>query len=174
MTPFGVVRPIPGVPWYTATHDGRIHSLRRTVRKHQVGGSELKPYDNGSALQVFGGNRTSRSVTNVGACVLAAFVGPKPSAAHEVCHNNGDYRDNRISNLRWGTRAENAADMRIHGTVMNGERNPMARLTEERVRAMRRRRAETGKSYKKLAAEFGVAPMTACRACNGTSWKETQ
>lgn len=48
--------------------------------------------------------------------VMAAFVGPCPEGM-EVCHNNGDPADNRLSNLRYGTSKDNSADMKLHGTV---------------------------------------------------------
>jgi hypothetical protein len=48
--------------------------------------------------------------------VCRAFHGEKPTPLHEVRHLNGDPLDNRPENLRWGTRKENAADMRAHGT----------------------------------------------------------
>lgn len=41
--------------------------------------------------------------------VLEAFVGPCPPE-HECCHRNGDKGDNRLDNLYWGTRSENALD----------------------------------------------------------------
>ena len=48
--------------------------------------------------------------------VCATFHGEKPTPNHEVRHLNGIRTDNRPSNLRWGTRAENARDRILHGT----------------------------------------------------------
>lgn len=47
--------------------------------------------------------------------VMAAFVGPCPDGM-EVCHSNGDPSDNRLSNLRYGTRSDNIRDSVMHGT----------------------------------------------------------
>ncbi len=49
-----------------------------------------------------------------------AFLGPRPSEAHEVRHLDGNPRNNRVSNLAWGTRQENADDRRDHGRNRNG------------------------------------------------------
>lgn len=47
--------------------------------------------------------------------VLFAFVGPCPDGM-EGCHNDGNPRDNSLSNLRWDTRSANHLDKVKHGT----------------------------------------------------------
>ena len=47
--------------------------------------------------------------------VLTAFDG-EPRDGMECCHNNGDRSDNRLGNLRWGSRSENMNDKIVHGT----------------------------------------------------------
>lgn len=100
--------------------------------------------------------------------VLTAFVGPMPPG-QEACHGDGNPKNNRKDNLRWGTRVDNHADKTLHGTSVIGERHPMAKLTEETVRAMRQRVAE-GAAPSAIYAEFGVSRMTAYRAATGRSW----
>lgn len=59
--------------------------------------------------------------------MLTAFVGPCPDGM-EGCHNDGDPHNNRLDNLRWDTRANNARDAIRHGThpwlKKNGGRIP--------------------------------------------------
>ena len=45
--------------------------------------------------------------------VLEAFVGPMPEAM-ETRHLDGNPANNCLDNLRYGTRAENEADKRLH------------------------------------------------------------
>ena len=68
--------------------------------------------------------------------VLEAFVGLCP-AGMEACHCDGNSGNAALSNLRWGTPVENAADRCRHGTQALGVRHGNARLTEDQVREIR-------------------------------------
>jgi hypothetical protein len=51
--------------------------------------------------------------------VLEAFVGPAPTDAHVGLHWDDKPSNNNLGNLRWGTRADNAADfVRNYGHPM--------------------------------------------------------
>lgn len=100
--------------------------------------------------------------------VLVAFGGHRPNGL-QACHNNGNKLDNSSENLRWGTTISNAADKKIHGTINIGERNGSAKLTAEKVLAIRARRND-GLSFKQLGIEFGISHATAHRATVKQSW----
>ena len=78
------------------------------------------------------GDGTSRSVL-VHVLVLNAFVGPAPDGMG-CRHLDGDPLNNLLSNLRWGTQAENIEDRARHGRTVRGERMYSARLSEDDVR----------------------------------------
>lgn len=61
-----------------------------------------------------GGRQGERYYRFIHKLVLEAFVGPRP-AGMEACHNNGDAKDNRLSNLRWDTHVSNMEDNFAHG-----------------------------------------------------------
>jgi hypothetical protein len=65
----------------------------------------------GGHLSVALGRGNSQCVHKL---VLNAFVGVAPER-HECLHANGIPSDNRLSNLRWGTRSENIKDKTLHG-----------------------------------------------------------
>lgn len=102
-------RPIPGFEdLYRVSSEGRIYSLRR--------GRVLKgtpaPSGHLSLSLMRDGIRTQAQVH---ALVLLAFVGPYP-AGLEIRHLDGDPANNRLENLRYGTRQENVQDAIRHGT----------------------------------------------------------
>jgi hypothetical protein len=56
--------------------------------------------------------------------VLTAFVGPCPDG-NEALHFNDIPDDNRLSNLRWGTRSQNN-----HDAIRNGHRTYGRKIEE--------------------------------------------
>ena len=101
--------------------------------------------------------------------VLEGFAGPCPEGM-EARHLDGNRFNNRLNNLAWGTRSENARDRERHGNGISGEANPCAKLTRTQVEEMREIRATTRLSHAKIAAMYGVSTMTAYRAVEGVSW----
>lgn len=102
------------------------------------------------------GKRVNRKVHSL---VASAFLPPRPSPEHQLRHLNGDKRDNRATNLAWGTAQENANDRFAHGNNPSGSRNGSAKLNESQVKEIRKRLAQ-GESRVTLAAEYGVHKQT--------------
>jgi hypothetical protein len=88
--------------------------------------------------------------------VLAVFVGPRPSPEHEARHLDGNLLNNAVGNLRWGTKQDNAADKRLHGTDPVGERNAMAKLSDKDVACVREMLA-SGMPPRMIAFAAGVS-----------------
>jgi len=106
-------RTIPGHEGqYEVSDQGRVRSLPHRVRVVPHGveatrlspGRVLKPGTKPSGhVSVALGKRNSRDVHRL---VCLAFKGPCPDGL-EVLHLNHDPSDNRLENLRYGTRSEN-------------------------------------------------------------------
>lgn len=104
---------IPGYEGrYQVSDEGRVRSLDRPIRVvcHGVEavriakGKLLRPGRNKSGhVTVAIGKGNSRQVHQL---VLEAFVSPRPAGC-EVLHLNHNPADNRLENLRYGTRSEN-------------------------------------------------------------------
>jgi DNA invertase Pin-like site-specific DNA recombinase len=91
-----------------------------------------------------------------------------------VCrHLDGKKNNNSAINLAWGSQSQNNLDKERHGTAPHGQRNPMAKLTDEKVKLMKLRREQYGESFSRIAAKFNVSTMTAYRAITGQSWSKS-
>ncbi len=173
-TPQVEYRDIPGFPGYRAGSDGTLWSCRRGLNGSQTlrsTWSQMQPKipirDYWCVSICY--NRHNRCI-RVHRLILLAFLGPAPTDRHECRHLNGDKLDNRIENLQWGTRAENEHDKIGHGTVRIGVNHPMSKLTDAKVRELRRL-WEAGKPLYKLAKKFRVDPMTIKAAVTRHTWR---
>jgi hypothetical protein len=101
--------------------------------------------------------------------VLHAFVGECPMGC-EALHINGNRLDNRLENLRWGTRKENVADAIKHGTATIGSKNGAAKLTNEMIKTIRQSRL-INDSVDKLSNQYQVSVTTIKRVLNGLTYK---
>lgn len=155
-------RPIPDLPGYVATPDGHIVS----AIEGRWSGRQLSevPGRRGRYLCVRLNDRGKRRARHVHALVAEAFHGPREG--RQVRHLNGDRRDNRASNLAWGTAVENAADRDAHGTTARGSRNGAARLNEAKVAEIRKLIA-AGASQREMARRFGVTQRAIWDVMNG-------
>lgn len=83
--------------------------------------------------------------------VLKTFVGPCPPGM-ETRHLDGDPANNRLTNLQWGTPAENSSDTRRHNRFATGERNGQAKLTSQQREAVLR----ASGLHREIAARYGI------------------
>jgi hypothetical protein len=83
--------------------------------------------------------------------VMLAFVGPRPPGL-VICHCDGNKKNPALSNLRYGTPAENEADKDRHGTRLVGEAASGAKLTTAQVLSIRRDVRPT----RCIASQYGV------------------
>jgi hypothetical protein len=87
----------------------------------------------------------------VGPLMLETFVGPRPEGM-ECRHLNGNFRDNRLVNLAWGTHSENMRDMLRHGTSAQGT----GKLSPAQVLNIRERHAQ-GELQREIAEDYGIS-----------------
>jgi hypothetical protein len=101
--------------------------------------------------------------------VLETFVGPCPDGK-ECLHNNGYGTDNRLINLRWGTREENVADRDKQGRTVKGVDHFRHKLTEDDVREIRKLSA-SGHTSIEIAPLYGISPRSIRKVVSKTRWK---
>ncbi len=102
--------------------------------------------------------------------VCEAFKGEAPSKRHEVAHYDGNSFNNHHENLRWATRKENIADKKRHGTQLQGEDHPLAKLSEADVVEIRRM-LMSGMKNCEIAECFSVLPNCISRIKTGKRWR---
>jgi hypothetical protein len=157
---------------YEASNLGRIRSLPRKTRTGSLGGRILRGDISKHGYSRVTLSRDGKSTRHLlHRLVLLAFIG-SPSASHEARHLNGDNKDNRIANLAWGTRSENAMDRVRHGTCirMNGERHPNTRLSDDDARNILKL-SRCGVQQIKISELFGVSAQTIAYITSGRGWR---
>ena len=143
---------------YQVSDQGRVRSLDRVVicagavkgtyPSHKKGRLLCPGPINSGHLSVVLGRGGTKLVHQL---VLRAFIGPPPDK-HEVCHNNGNPADNRLENLRWGTRRENIKDKTAHG---------LSKLKPQEVQAIKDALQNPRRGLQaRLAHLFGVSECT--------------
>lgn len=119
-------RPVPGHEGhYEVSSEGRVRSLDRRVAHPRHGAINVKGKPLAQRLDRHGykivnlwrdGVMKARKVHQI---VLEAFVGPRPEGI-EVMHADDDRTNNRLENLSYGTRQENARQMAERGRRRGG------------------------------------------------------
>lgn len=89
------------------------------------------------------------------------FLGVRPDG-HVVRHLDGDNSNNNISNIAYGTRAQNELDKAAHGTALQGIKHPKSKLTDNQVKKIRHAFDRDGSNFlvKSFAEKYNVSPAT--------------
>ncbi|WP_141214748.1 MULTISPECIES: NUMOD4 motif-containing HNH endonuclease [unclassified Rhodococcus (in: high G+C Gram-positive bacteria)] len=118
-------KPVVGVDGYEVSSLGRVRSKPRTVRcsgsktpphNRRYSGRILRPSSLPKGYQLVALGSKDHGYVHI--LVAEAFIGPCPVGL-EVAHNDGDPRNNSLTNLRYATPGENNRDKRAHGTDHN-------------------------------------------------------
>lgn len=162
------MKTVVGFPSYCVTKQGHIWSTKS--------GKWLRPYvhkHNGCLLVSLSknGRLFRRTVHRL---VLDAFVSKRPRGK-ECRHLNGDPKDNRLENLKWGTHRQNIQDAIKHGTHQclnqNGERNSNTKLTGQNVKTIICMYKTKQFTQQNIAGIFQVSNATISRIVNKVSWR---
>jgi hypothetical protein len=153
-------RPVPGSRGYEVSDLGRVRRGDRLLNPCLYSTGYL-------VADVYFADGTHRR-RGVHTLVCEAFIGPRPPL-HECCHINGRPSDNRLANLRYGTRRDNMRDQFRHGTRILGERHPMSKLSYEKADAIREAYGR-GLGVNNLARKYGVDKKAIQNLLRGKTW----
>ena len=163
-------RAIPGWSQYMVSNLGRVKRLdgMDALGRYKVIGRILKPVlvKQGSSgyksLRVSLSRRGRVKSFRVANLVLLVFVGPPPPDENCALHNDDCQLNNKLSNLQWGSHAQNGADRKRNDLSCYGERNGNSRLTEVDAKAVLREfrgesgHGKVGRIAKKLSLPYGA------------------
>lgn len=142
-------RDIPGYEGlYQASSFGRIRGMKR--------GKVLSPSASNGYLAVNickGGKVVCRRVHTL---VALAFIGPRPEGL-QVRHLDCDKKNNKPSNLKYGTEYENYLDSYRAGRFKH---MPIGERTKSRIRRLLLSGSMT---QREISASLGVSPQTVSR-----------
>lgn len=154
---------------YEISNLGRVRSLDRIIprpgqapERHK--GRVLTPIRKTTGylrVTLREGNRASQATIH--SLVAQAFIGPRPSGA-DILHLDDDRTNNRLDNLRYGTRSENNIQIMEHGRKIG-----RAKLTLQDVDDIRRR-LEQGESGYCISKDYGVHSCTIYRIRDGKTY----
>ncbi len=157
-------RVIAGSDGYEVSTDGEVRRGRRILKPYPTRGGYLLV-----GLNCKDGARRRRLVHHL---VLEAFVGPRPEGM-ECCHGNAKRQDNRLANLRYGTRLENARDRIAHGNQVRGRAIGVGKLCLGKARAIRER-SQRGEGPRSLGRAFGVSHSSIQAIIQNRTWKDRE
>lgn len=175
-------RPIVGFNGrYEVSISGRVRSLdwhrrssRNPDRKFFIPGRMKvisRNQDGYPIVSLSGGNRSLETVRTVHSLVARMFIGEKPEGFH-VLHKNDDRNNNHVSNLYYGTEADNGRDRVKNQRSSRGEARHNAVLTEENVRQIRA--IHQSMSFEALGRMFGVTGSTVSSIVKRRIWRHVE
>ena len=162
---------IPGFEDYEVSDHGNVRSLDKQVcaragKTRTVKGKRLKAQLTTTGYQKVSLGRAKRNA-KVHHLVLLAFVGPRPSGQWGL-HGDGNPWNNKVSNLRWGTPADNSQDMVRHGRAgrTKGLASGRAVLTDNDIHFIR----ESSATTRNLGKQFEVSAATISKIRTRKLW----
>jgi hypothetical protein len=160
---------------YMVSSFGRMKSKERIVKRKKMGdyfkkesiieGSEYHGYLRASLHK-----NNMHKIRFIHVLVAESFIGKKPEKM-EVCHNDGNRKNNSIENLRYGTRSDNVKDAIKHGThytpfSKKGSERSCAKINEEIAKQIK----ESKESSYILAKKLNISRALISNVRRNKSW----
>lgn len=157
---------------YQISNYGQIKRFNRDKRYKSF--KILKQNINSSGYFVIDLYKNNKRKTyTVHKLILTTFVGPCPFGM-ECRHLNGIRTDNRLCNLKWGTRSENVKDAIKHKThkipYNKGSKHGRAKLNDWKIRVIRRLLEDGYLTQKEIANIFEINEPAISKIQTNRTW----
>jgi hypothetical protein len=170
-------RDVVGFPGYRVGNDGSVWSCwknngrcSRTIESHW---GRLGVSTNDSGHMSLGLYRNGiRSRRWVHRLVLEAFVGLCPRGM-QCRHLDGNPKNNKLDNLKWGTPTENSDDSKSHGTRACGSGHGRSKMNESNIQEILEMRRQGLRQWQ-IAESFGISQSTVSSILLKKTWKHLE
>jgi hypothetical protein len=155
--------PIPGFERYRISEDGVVFGV-------VAGGRPLRAHPSKKGYLRVSLCRDGKAyVRYIHVLICLSFHGPKPHPRFHASHLDGNKLNNHASNLAWETPEQNYRRRYEQDDTQyaTGERQGLARLTEDQVREIR----ASNETHRVLAERFGVSRPTITSVRTRRTWK---
>ena len=151
---------------YMVTNDGRVFSEWSNWRGYGI--RELQQTENSHgypSVRIYISGKRKRICVH--RLVTLHYLPKRPSERHEIRHLDGNKKNNHFSNLKWGTKSDNAIDRQRH--LFRGRHNA-AKLNVQDIHLIRELFNKKEKQNK-IALLFGVTPQAINSIVKQKSWR---
>lgn len=160
---------IPGFENYQISSLGRIMSFNGRHNKSK--GIILRQGENRFGYKHIGlYSGKKRKLIRVNRLVLLAFIGDCPEG-YQGAHLNGIKTDNRLVNLKWVTRQENADHKVSHGTLPYGDKHRRSKIKSKWLPDILLR-LKNGQSCASIARKYKVNRNTISHIKLKKTWQK--
>lgn len=173
------MKPIPNFKGYFINKNGNIYSIiKRSNQSSPKKPKLLKVFLSAGYKTIFLTKDKERYKRFIHRLLLEIFIGKCPKGM-ECRHLNGNRLDNRLSNLKWGTRRENQRDRLFNNKDNRGEKSSLSKLTKKQVLEIRIlakknnkkiRKSDNGGNYKEIAKKYNISPSNVGAIIRRLSW----
>jgi hypothetical protein len=161
--------------FYQISNFGRVKSLGgkcgSAMRKPSIRSTSLTKDGYEKVRLLWGGKDKTVRIHRL---VAEAFI-PNPEGKETVNHIDGNKRNNHVSNLEWADRSEQLYHAYKLGLKQSkvGSNNPVAKLSDEDVREIRKTYVRQSREYGTvaLAKKYGVTNRVIGLVVSGKSYK---
>jgi HNH endonuclease len=169
----GEIRLVPDAEGFAVSDEGEIFSFRDLLSRPQNGKVvRIKTQQNkkDGYLRYLLRFPPGKKAGTLSRLVLQVFCPRDNYGGMHARHIDGNPKNNAITNLEWGTVADNMRDRDSQGrNPYGGTRNPKAKLTPEKVKEIREL-IRRGTKTEEIASLFGVGLSAIRNIKSGETW----
>jgi len=166
-------RQIAGCSWYDVSSEGRVRTwkpVKPSQRHARKTPKVLKQrLDKDGYLRVtLTDDQGNKKVIRTHILVAHTFLGPPKGRL--VLHKKNKRTDPRLSNLEYGSYADNTDDKYIAGTHQKGEQNSRAEITKKQAKEIFRLKGKMTQAQ--IAQTYDISRQAVSDIHRGITWAE--